>query len=176
MGARTGASWGIAVGTALGVAVTWAALGGRARPARAASSPDAIEPPPACGGAGRPQIVLSPVTARLGEDDRVALRALIREELQAVRASQTSPAGDAAPPDPETTVQALEPNARSAYDAANVLVEAALRTRSWTERDKRKLEKQLVGLPHDLYGRIVGPLIVAVNRGDVRFEGRGPLL
>ena len=123
---------------------------------------------------GIPQtVVLSPLTARLGEDDKEALRSLIREELRAAQASAST--GEAGTRDPETLAKELPEAELASYSRAHSMVEQALHGRSWREADREELRPLLAGLPQELFQQIVLPLIAAANKGEVHWDGRGPL-
>jgi len=161
------------LGAAAGAAVMWGAGGVRSpheEPRVApsvASSSDAPAPLPR-------QFVYSPVTASLGDDDKAALRALIREELKAARPD--SPAKpDASQESPEEALSRLPRDGRTAYDEAQGMVGTAVQRGSWTNEDRSELRQRLAQLPVPMRLELVSPLIVAVNKGEVHFEGRGPL-
>jgi hypothetical protein len=121
-------------------------------------------------------IVVGPATARLGEDDKAALRALIREELGAERAAAAARA-DAAPStsaDPAQQWQ-LSPEGLQAFDRARSRVDDGLARGAWTEDDRAELRASLAGLPTEARAELVRPLINAVNEGKVHFAGHGPL-
>jgi hypothetical protein len=160
-----GATAGIAAGRALG------------GPSRRASGP-----PPAVA-ASPPPGVDSPLTARLDDGDRAALRAMIREELSAARpgaapaappaavaaAATPSAPKDVAPPAPES------PRQIRAFDAAHAAIDEGLSRGTWTARDRDRLRADLATLPTETRLELEHPLIVAVNERRVQFEGRGPL-
>jgi hypothetical protein len=120
-------------------------------------------------------IVLNPQLG-LSEADRAALRNMIRDEVRAGRA--VDPSVDAAVSQqadlPKLAAQ-LTGDQRKVYDAAQSLVDQAIVHGSWTGDDRDHLRDGLVGIPEELRLEVVRPLIVAVNAGQVRFRGRGPL-
>lgn len=162
-------------GVAVGVLV---ARAGPSRPAsrsQAATSsndPSVSEPP-------RAIVVPGADPARIGEADRLALRAMMREELQsatkeaAQRASADASVQKAV--DTKALVEQLSTNERRAYDAAESMVDDRITQGVWTEEDRTHLRENMAGLPVPLVLAIVQPLVEAVNKGEVRFGGRGPL-
>src|SRR6266404_8222301 len=68
-------------------------------------------------------MVLGPVTAQLGEDDKESLRRLIREEIKSGQA--VAPAREEQPRDPETILKDLPPGQLASYRRAQQLVDQA---------------------------------------------------
>ncbi len=147
------------------------------RSVRPATSTEPLHEGAVAAPAAPPQtVVVGPTTARLGEDDKMALRALIREELGAERAAAaaSSDAGPAASADPAQQWQ-LSPGGIQAFDHARAKVDAGLARGAWTEDDRAQLRASLATLPAGARAEVVRPLIVAVNEGKVHFAGHGPL-
>jgi hypothetical protein len=121
------------------------------------------------------ELVVRPTTATLGEDEKRALRALVRDELRAALASGAM--ADAGQPasSPTDALASLSPNGMKTYDKAKDIIDTAIRHGSWTSEDRDQLREKLSTLPPDVYLEVVSPLVAAVNRREVRFEGRGPL-
>jgi hypothetical protein len=158
-----------------GAAIYWA-LGSRTPPASHAPSALVTAEAPAAA-LQAPQIVLNPTMARIGEEDRAALRDVIRQELHARPAPAAS--SDSTPdpaPDPSARYDQLSPTQRTAYDEARSVVDDRVRRRTWTEDDRQQLRASVGDLPAEVRAALLAPLIRAVNSGEVRFEGRGPLL
>jgi len=172
MAIRAGIAGGL-FGLAVGVAAAWLFMSRRPAPPRPPRTQAAAEAPAATA----PQIVLGAVTARLGEDERESLRALIRRELQATvaRAEAQPGASENNAAVPNEMRDRLPSGARSAYDEATATVDESIRSRTWTEKDRQRLRQQMADLPAEARQAVLTPLILAVNAGDVHFEGRGPL-
>ena len=161
------------VGALAGAAATWSF--GTRPPAKV---PVAVERAHAAEPESTREIVIQPTAARLGDDEKLALRALIREELQASRGAAV-PGADAAPNQPPTSpadaLAQLSPDRLKVYDGARRMIDDAIQHRSWTNEDRQQLREKLSSLPSDVGLEVVRPLIVAVNNQEVRFEGFGPL-
>jgi hypothetical protein len=121
-------------------------------------------------------VVVGSTSARLAEEDRAALRAMIHEELVAERslAEARADAGHAAPSDAQPE-EALSSVQLKAYDRARAQVDHGLAGGVWTDDDKMQLHASLARLPVESWMDVVGPLIVAVNARKVRPERPGPL-
>jgi hypothetical protein len=147
---------------------------------RGGGPPRATPTPPAASAAPSPEseraIVLAPTTARLAEEDRAALRAMIREEIGAERSTQATAtdAGGARAVD-EPPAASLSSDGLRVYDRARADVDRGIARGVWTEDDRNQLRANLTGLPGKVRGEIVRPLIVAANAGKLRVEARGPL-
>ena len=118
-------------------------------------------------------VVLGPVTAQLGEDDKETLRRLIRDELKSGQA--VAPAREEQPRDLDGVIKDLPPEQLTSYRRAQQLVDEAASTKSWRQDDGRQLRSSLAGLPVPLYEHVTLALIDAVNNGQIHFEGNGPL-
>jgi hypothetical protein len=125
----------------------------------------------------QPAIVLQPTTATLGSDDKAALRALVRDEVRAALSARAvaAAAPSASTGDVQSMIDALGPELRVHYDSGRQIVDDGISRKRWTEQDRAHLRKDIGGLDAPIALSIVDPLILAVNRGEVRFEGEGPL-
>jgi hypothetical protein len=120
-----------------------------------------------------PTVVNRPV--RLGPDDLMALRTLVREELRLAQERDASAPADAA----RTTAQVidqLDPAKFEAYQRAREVVEHALTAGSYAQDDQRTLRQNLDGLPAEVQQEVVLPLIRAANDGTVRLQGHLSIL
>jgi hypothetical protein len=117
-------------------------------------------------------VVLGPVTAQLGEDDKESLRRLMRDEIKSGQA--VAPAREEQR-DRETILKDLPPEQLTSYRRAQQLVDEAASSKVWREDDRRQLRSSLAGLPLALNEHLVLALINAVNEGQISFEGNGPL-
>jgi hypothetical protein len=128
---------------------------------------------PQSPSAERTQVfVAGPSTARLADDEREALRALIREEFAAQKAATES--RDAGNQD-QAPDRAMSSEQVKSYDHARALVEDGVARGAWTEEDRAQLRGMIGALPSEERIEIVRQLIVAVNDKQVRFDGHGPL-
>jgi hypothetical protein len=119
-------------------------------------------------------VVGGPTTARLGDDDRAALRALIREELASASSRHDAKRGSS---DSERAeAPALSDVQLKRYDQARTVVDDGIAHGTWTPENRAQLRATLAGLPAETTVEIVQSLIVAVNQGKVRWEGRGPMM
>jgi hypothetical protein len=118
-------------------------------------------------------VAVGPSTARLDDDEKMALRALIREEFAAQKAAAEA-RGDAGSGDPPLD-HAISGEQLKSYDHARTLVDDGLARGVWTEDDRAQLRDTIAGLPTEQRFEILRPLVVAVNSRKVHFEGRGPL-
>jgi hypothetical protein len=159
------------VGVAVGGFAMWVTVSHSQPPPRNAPlAADPIEP------AGPREIIIRPTAVTLGEEEKSALRALIREELRAQAANAAVEATThGVPKSPEETLADLSPEARKTYETARARVDDAIRQRAWSEDDRMQLRQTMLTVPPELAAEIRRSLIVAVNNGDVRFSGRGPL-
>jgi hypothetical protein len=160
---------GVVVGLVAGVVGTRAS----ATPGRTASTPAL-----ACSElAGQPHAepVAGPLTARLADEDRAALRALMREELAAARApgEPRAPAGRAESPPPDD--RPLTNDEIKAYDRVRAMTDDRIARGEWTEKDRATARVAMATIPPDQRIELMQPLMIAVNTGKVRFDGRGPL-
>jgi hypothetical protein len=117
--------------------------------------------------------VAGPSTARLADDEREALRALIREEFAAQKAAAEA-RGDGRKADPAPD-HAMSGEQLKSYDQGRALVDDRLATGRWSEEDRAQLRATVGALPTEERLEVVRPLVVAVNAGKVRFDGHGPL-
>jgi hypothetical protein len=153
-------------------------LGGGAALSRALTS-QATSQRHADDGASTPPVprdvyVVGPSTARLGDDDKAALRALLREELAA---QHLAAARDTASAPPEESPMAnLSHEQLKSYDEARSAVDDAIARGVWTSDSRADLRGTTASLPAQARVEIAQPLVVAVNSGKVHFEGHGPLL
>ncbi len=158
----------LGIGLAAGAAVPLLFRGERPRASERASERAEIEP----RTQGAP-----PIRAALSERDELRLRELVREELRGAReAPQPSPSKAA--PEAELEAEAapeLSDEQLKNYDSARALVDGGLSRGVWTTADRTKLREVVQTLPPELNEEMLSSLIVAVNSGKVRFEGRGPL-
>jgi hypothetical protein len=118
-------------------------------------------------------VMVGPVTARLADEDRAALRALIREELAAGMTQSRGDDAGATTLAPRPPSQPLETT--DSYVQARSVVDDGISHGSWSPADRTRLRDALSSLPTEARLEIVQPLVVAVNSGRVRFEGHGPL-
>jgi hypothetical protein len=133
--------------------------------------------PPVHAGAG----VATPQQG-LSAQDREALRELIRSELANGKADAalTAPprvqAEQAPAPAPDAADEAaqLSDQQLQTFDAARSLVDAALARRTWTAADREQLHAHIGSLPPRLQIDVARPIIAAINRDQVRFDGDGP--
>lgn len=141
-------------------------------------------PLPAVGSASEPEprqvpiVVAGQAPPGLAEADRVMLRNLIREEIRASLADQrtaTADASESPAADGLRTAERLTGPQRKACDEAQAMVDRAVAHGSWSGDDRERLRQSMTDIPGDLQLGIVRPLIVAVNAGQVRFTGRGPV-
>ena len=126
----------------------------------------------------------SVVTARLSAEDKAELLALIREEQRSVVPGQSG--ATLAPERPANGVGDEQVDAEDAfdltdeqiaqYDRASRMVRTAVAGGAWSARDRDQLRETMGHLPHEVWEEITKPLIVAINRDQVRFEGHGPPL
>jgi hypothetical protein len=116
------------------------------------------------------------VATRLSEADKGALRDLVREELAAERArvAGARDAGRAAAEPDSTEVPISAANVKS-FDEARSVIDEGLSRHVWTEADRAHIRQAVARLPPEMRMELIRPLIVAVNSGKVRFDGRGPL-
>jgi hypothetical protein len=119
-----------------------------------------------------------PLVAQLSETDKLRLQALVREELRALPALQAAPSGAPSAPDaptkPASAIEDMNEEQASAYEQGRTLVDAALAKGIWTEADRDDLHRRIATLPGELRVEIARPLIAALNREQIRFEGDGP--
>jgi hypothetical protein len=131
-----------------GGALVYAPNGGKsAAPAPSAQAVAEPSPPPAL-----PPIVAVSATARLGDEDREALRALIREELRAGRAEAAAggpagPATSASAAASQSVLASLPPESAAAYQRAQTLVDDGIARGTWSEADRAGLQAELAPLP-----------------------------
>jgi hypothetical protein len=131
------------------------------------SAPPAIEASP---------VAIGPAMASLSEEEKLAMRAIVREELQAALAGFQRPdAGGADERPPEHEAPTLTQQQLKDYDQARVAIDNGLRAGRWTEDDRDRFRQLTSSLPFDAQMEIVTPLIVARNQGRLRFEGHGPV-
>lgn len=120
----------------------------------------------------------TPVVAHLSETDRLRLQALVREELRALPALQAAPS--AAPPGadepakPAGAVEDMNEAQISAYEQGRAIVDTALAKGTWTDTERDDLHRRIASLPGELRIEIARPLVAAINREQIRFEGDGP--
>ncbi|MGE6761771.1 hypothetical protein ACQKGO_27415 [Corallococcus interemptor] len=108
----------------------------------------------------------------LPKDLQASIDGAVARALQA-HAQEPAPVPGNAPPPRAHPVDA-EQNAR-AWAQGNELVERALSSRRWGDAQIQELRTTLVMLTPDQRQTLQRKLIVAVNEGQVRMEGRGPL-
>jgi hypothetical protein len=118
--------------------------------------------------------VVGPTTARLADEDREALRALVREELAALRPAKDSSSADRAE-DRQTPEPPIAGDQIRAYDALRAKVDDSIARGVWTAEDRVQARAARASLSPRQFVETVRPLTVAVNLGKVRFEGPGPL-
>jgi hypothetical protein len=158
---------GLLVGVTIPLAAGWRRPSSRVEPVAAPTVES--RPLPALPRS----VVLGPVTAQLGEDDKESLRRLMRDEIKSGQA--VAPAREEQPRDPDTVIKSLPPEQLTSYRRAQQLVDEAASTKLWREDDRRQLRSTLAGLPQPLHEQVVLALINAVNEGQIHFEGTGPL-
>jgi hypothetical protein len=112
---------------------------------------------------------------RLTDDDRASLRAAVREELAAQHAAEQRSDARPASTDNDPAPRALTDTQIKAFDVARTQVDQGIASRRWTMEDRAQLRANLATLPNETRFELLSPLIVAVNEGRVRFDGRGPL-
>jgi hypothetical protein len=130
----------------------------------------------------RTVVVAGPTTAHLADDDRAALRALIRDELAASAAKNAAPAAAGAGAnaaltasrEPETE-RPLSSEDLKVYDRVRTTVDEGVARGNWTEDDRAHVHDAIRSLPPERASELVRPLFVALNEGKLHFEGRGPL-
>lgn len=118
----------------------------------------------------------------LSAQDREALRDLIRSEIASLKvdAPPTTqprvPAEQAAAPTPDVAddVAQLSDQQLQTFDAGRSLVDAALARRTWTAADREQLHARVASLPPRLQIDVARPIVAAINRDQVRFDGDGP--
>jgi hypothetical protein len=118
-------------------------------------------------------VVVGPSTARLADDDRAALRALVREEIAASRPHADAPGADRAPTPAEATLTDAQ---IQAFDRARAAVDSGIAQGTWTPENRIELRMTMAQLPAETTMEIVRPLLIAMNEGKVRWEGHGPPL
>jgi hypothetical protein len=121
--------WGIlgcGLGLAVGVAGMWVYGAGRAP--RTTKTVSAATSEVSRSESAPRTVILGPVKAELGEDEKAALRALIREELEAGRTPARG-VEEAGAPDPDTLLRDLPPAQLKTYDVARSLVDQAMLSR-----------------------------------------------
>jgi hypothetical protein len=123
-------------------------------------------------GESRNVVVVGSATAHLADEDRLALRALVRDELAAARAKNEP---KQTVPDPKPADAPLSDAQIHAYDGARALVDDGIAHRAWTSEDRVHLRAAVASLPAERAVEVLRPLIVAVNQGQVRWDGPGPL-
>jgi hypothetical protein len=166
-----------AIGLVAGVLVS--RIVSHSAPARAAAQPN---PPAAAEGAPRTPAAAGVMMTRLSDEDKGALRRILREELLADRAAHAAPVTPQEVPDsgcrgrPEPESAPMSDAALQAYDRARTTVDGAISRGVWTESDRAELRAELAAVPAERRFEITSPLIVAVNTQKVRFAGRGPLI
>jgi hypothetical protein len=122
----------------------------------------------------------------LSAEDRVALRALMRQELAAWGAARhdTEPVQeavgkrdvpDSSTPTLEQTLALLTPDQRVTYDDASSLISDRIARQSWTDEDRLQLRDKVRSLPPKLALELTGRLIVAVNSGQIHPHVLGPV-
>jgi hypothetical protein len=120
----------------------------------------------------------APLVASLSETDKLRLQALVREELRALPALQAVPSGTApeadAPGKPASAIEDMNEEQISAYEQGRTIVDAALAKGTWTDSDRDDLHRRIATLPGELRVELARPLVAAINREQVRFEGDGP--
>jgi hypothetical protein len=155
----------VVVGTAFGYWAGHVPAAQRATPPPGASASE-------LAGEPRNVVVVGPSTARLADDDRAALRALVREELAASKPRADAPRADRDPaPEPSLTDAQLQ-----AFDRARATVDSSIAQGTWTPENRAQLRMTMAQLPAETSLEIVRPLLIAVNEGKVRWEGHGPPL
>jgi hypothetical protein len=156
----------LGLGTAAGY---WLSRVPRTPASTPAPAPTASEP----AAEPRNVVVVGPTTARLADDDRAALRVLIREELAA-----SKPAADRARPDrdPPAAEPTLTDAQLQAFDRARATIDSGIAQGTWTAEDRAQLRLTVAQLPAETSLEIVRPLLIAVNEGKVRWQGHGPPL
>jgi hypothetical protein len=117
----------------------------------------------------------------MSRDDKEEIRTLIREELRAIAAEQQQ--RGAAPESPAPSEESKQADLMAAltaqqlahYDQSKNLIAAGLARGTWTQADRDQLHERFNDVPGDLRMELVRPLIVAANRGKLKFEGVGPI-
>ena len=162
----------LGAGLAVGVGLTSLAF----RPGREPASPGRV-------GDDRPQADAPEirVTTSLSAGDKLALRALIREEFRSLSAEH--PRGDehgeaaaqARARDPgERDVDELTSEQKAAYNESRAMVDSAVKGGIWTDADRDKLHQAMQALPGSLRVDLARPLVAAMNADRVRYVGDGP--
>jgi hypothetical protein len=155
----------VVVGTAFGY---WA---GHVPAARRSPPPGESASEPA--GEPRNVVVVGPSTARLADEDRSAMRALVREELAAAKPRADAPRADR---DPTSAEPPLTDAQLQAFDRARATVDSGIAHGTWTSENRAQLRMTMAQLPVERTLEIVRPLVIAVNEGKVHWEGHGPPL
>jgi hypothetical protein len=127
-------------------------------------------------GEARSVVVAGSTTAHLGEDDRAALRTLIREEVAAALPHEDARRAARDPQPAEVGAAALSDAQLKAYDQARAAIDDGIARGTWTPENRVQLRATLAGLPAETAVEVLRPLILAVNERKVHWEGRGPLM
>jgi hypothetical protein len=152
------------LGLLLGGGAVWLASGTRGRAPAPAAAPE-----PSGAVARDNRSAAAPMLAA------AALRAAIREEVRSAVHDEVAAAASAAPgPAPEPVAKEPPPPTAS-YEQAKAHVVARLTQGSWSNADREQL--------HDLLGEmtdaerieVIRQVIVAVNKGQLRVQVKGPL-
>jgi hypothetical protein len=170
----------ILVGVAAGASAALAR--GHATPRRAGIPAENAGP-----AAGAPEarnvVIAGPTTARLADDDRAALRALIRDELAATAGRSAAQPVDgagaggarAASNGELSNESPLSGRDLKTYDRVRAAVDDGVARGVWTEENRAQVHADIRTLPAERAMEVVRPLLVALNQGQLHFEGSGPL-
>lgn len=154
----------VLIGLGSGAALTWGSM--RHEPTSVAATE--VARAPECDQSA----VASPVS--LSAEDKASLRAVIREEIRAAAPeAPTAAPADAPPAEPDIPglIEKLTPEQRTHYESGRAMVDSGVNSGHWTETDRDKLRETLREMPGELQMSLLSPLIVAMNQGEVQFEG-----
>jgi hypothetical protein len=141
--------------------------------------PEPSQPPPS-------PVIVGPVLARLDDDDKAGLRALVQQEVRAALASNPQPpavaSGQVAEPrfapdasTPEILAQ-LSKDEQTKYAVAESIVQDGIARGQWAETDRRSFRRAIKDVPEPLHSRLLSELFGAANRGEIKRDQLGPLL
>jgi hypothetical protein len=140
-----------------------------------APKPHAVAAPADAPASSPDVVVVGPTRARLDDEDKKELLALIHQELAAQRPAPAAPADKAAASDEAAELQ-LSNDGMKVYDSARSRIDEAVSRGTWTDSDRDALRTSLAQLPGPACVDAMRPLFVAINSGKVRVEGRPQLL
>ncbi|MBM4257608.1 MAG: hypothetical protein FJ147_17155 [Deltaproteobacteria bacterium] len=114
-------------------------------------------------------------TAAAPELSRQDLAKLIRDEVRNAVA-QESPEAQRAKEEAIAEAKILNsPENKAAYQSASSVVQTAVAAKRWTEEDRDTFNAAIGSLTTNQRTELMGKLIPAVNRGELKVEVNGPL-